>query len=851
MLGHGSMSIVIQAEDMNLNRTVALKFLKKHVKELDHDEQVEQFFREAKCAASLEHPNIVRVHGFQQHAGRWYLILEHMEGGSLLQLVARSGPLGPRRACMFLADAASAIAEAHAAGIVHRDVKPSNLLLTRTGRCKVGDFGLARPSILNDEFRLSTLPVGSRYFLAPEVAAGQPGDPSVDVYALGSTLYTVMAGRPPFPADTWPELARMIREDAPPDIRELVPHAPRAVSELIVQSMSKNPKARPSALDFTSVLRGELSEMTEESLGSALASSAVLRGEGSGSRTSVMSGSNIVMPPAPSEATSVVTPVAAPAPAPAKSNLTLVLAVGLALAAGVAATLWLRGGSNTVVTSPAVPSPSPSQQQQVVEYSALKSRLDVVFERISKVDGGQGLRTPIEQAAQLRGEAAGLFETHQADAAAAKLRTMGELCQRIEMLDGQRSQALARAREMQVACERAKTLGASAETSSPMVMAAELAQKAQQRFAEGQFQDASDGYVKAQAQYDAAGILAKSQAAERANAQQAQQRAEAERQVRQLHAQAAELAAAARLNSDAAAVSAATELLDKALKLQPEDEACRKLKSELATLVLRKAGDRFENSIGMMLSYCPQGRFTMGSPLDEKGRDEDENQVHVSLTRPFYLGRTHVTQRQWQAVMGDSYKSPDGKGDGSTAVGPDMPVQNISWNDATAFCKRLSVLEHRVYRLPTEAEWEYACRAGSTQAFSMGDDLTPAMAQIDGSEPYRGKTRGATPQRPQRVASFPPNAWNLYDMHGNVAEWCADWYAPYAIGDAVDPRGPAKPESLESANRVLRGGSWCHPARMARSAARWSNSPVVKTNYIGFRVLLEAGSVGAESPAKP
>lgn len=827
LLGTGSMSVVIQAEDLNLGRTVALKFLKKHVKQITQSEQAEQFFREARCAAALEHPNIVQIYGFEKTQGRWFMVMEHMEGGSLLQLIERTGPLSPRRACMFLADAASGIAEAHAAGLLHRDIKPANLLLTRTARCKVADFGLVRPSIDGDDFRLSHMPVGSRHYVAPEIVRNEPATPAADVYGLAATLYAVMTGRPPFPTDDRQELDRLIRKSPPPDIRQLVPHAPARIAELIQHCMGKAPKMRPSAHEFASVLRGELADLADTDSLSSVGSSAILRSASAVAVPSPMLPSPVLSQPS-------ALPVAgAPVPAVEAHRFfyTVIAVAAMVVVIALCIALLRPGGTAAVSAIPAAP---PAAQQQIVEVSALKARTDLMFDRLSRFDGGQGMRAIAEQAAQLRGESAGLLETRQLEEAGKKLQALLALCQRAETLEATRSQAAARSREAAEQRQIATSAGAAVEAGSPMAAALEQDRIATKAFEEGRFQEAADGWAKVKSQYEAAGSRARTAATEQA----AQRRAELDRQIHDLQVRATDLAAKAR-EGDTSASARAIELLNKALALQPGNDLCLKLKTELMAVPARKGGDRLENSIGMVLSYIPAGTFAMGSPVSEKARDEDENQMRATITRAFYMARTEVTQSQWQAVMGEHYRSPDGKGDATQFIGPDMPVQNVSWNDATAFCRQLSEKEHRTYRLPTEAEWEYACRGGSNSPFNTGDNLTAAQAQIDASEPYAGKTPGRIPTRPQRVASYPPSAWGLYDMHGNVGEWCGDWYGPYAVGEATDPKGPAQPASLESANRVVRGGAWCHPARTARSASRASYSPVIKTNYIGFRLVLE------------
>ena len=228
-----------------------------------------------------------------------------------------------------------------------------------------------------------------------------------------------------------------------------------------------------------------------------------------------------------------------------------------------------------------------------------------------------------------------------------------------------------------------------------------------------------------------------------------------------------------------------------------------------------RAGDAVTNSLGMKLLYVPAGTFTMGSPLDEAGRHDDEVSHPVTISRGFYIGATEVTQAQWQAVMGFNR---------SETTGENLPVSRLSWHHAVTFCKKLSQAEGRTVRLPTEAEWEYACRAGSAEAFAGTGKVDEMGWHMDNSD-----------ERPHRVATKKPNAWGLYDLHGNVAEWCADRYArELPAGAARDPAGPAT-----GTYRVARGGSWGHFARAARSAARASFNPAYQLDTLGLRVVME------------
>jgi formylglycine-generating enzyme required for sulfatase activity len=473
------------------------------------------------------------------------------------------------------------------------------------------------------------------------------------------------------------------------------------------------------------------------------------------------------------------------------------------------------------------PNAATIDQQRWLELTTQKGRTDLMLERVGRLNGGQGFKAQIERAARLGDEAAALMKDHNLVGAGQKLAALQGQCEQIEALSEVRDRVIAKRETAKAAKDRAVAAGAVADAGAPLARADELATLATDDFEQGKFASAAEAWTSATARYEAAELLGKSRA-----------RQALETQVNDACAQASELLVKAKLDNNRAAASRALELLDGALALRAGDKRCTRLKGEVLAFLDRRPGDRMENSVGMVFSYIPAGTFMMGSAAGEKGRDDDENQVRVTLAKPFYLGRTVVTQGQWRQVMGENYHSPDG-GEAIDFAGPDMPVNNVSWNDAVNFCRALSAKEHRTYRLPTEAEWEYACRAGTTTVFCTGDDLTNLQAQIDASEPYRGGKAGPTPKRPLRVASFPPNAWGLYDMHGNMAQWCTDWYAPYAVGEAMDPQGPPQPASLELANRIVRGGSWCHPARTARCASRWNYSPVVKTNYIGFRVVAD------------
>jgi len=256
---------------------------------------------------------------------------------------------------------------------------------------------------------------------------------------------------------------------------------------------------------------------------------------------------------------------------------------------------------------------------------------------------------------------------------------------------------------------------------------------------------------------------------------------------------------------------------------------------------LEEVQEDLGQGVSLEMLLIPAGTFMMGSPESEKGRSNDETQHEVTLTKPFYMGKYEVTQEQWEAVMGNNP---------SLRKGAKLPVTDVSWNDCKDFIKQLNAKTNGGYRLPTESEWEYACRAGTTTAYSFGYSLTKVDANIKGGsiEVYRRKSLSMFGESfyeirrlvdaninasTKTVGSYKPNAFGFYDMHGNVWEWCEDRKADYPTGAVIDPKGPAKGEY-----RVLRGGSFLSGSK-ARSSVRGDiGQPLrpIDSSLIGFRL---------------
>ncbi len=259
---------------------------------------------------------------------------------------------------------------------------------------------------------------------------------------------------------------------------------------------------------------------------------------------------------------------------------------------------------------------------------------------------------------------------------------------------------------------------------------------------------------------------------------------------------------------------------------EPNAAIAQKKAAEKANLPLEKVID-LGNDVNLVVVFIPAGEFDMGSPLDEPKRDDDEAQHHIKLTKAFYIGKFEVTQLQYRVIVNDNP---------SKFGGDKLPVDNVNWYETARFLKKLSDKTGMKFRLPSEAEWEYACRAGTKTAFNTGTTIDSDLANYDASTPYADGIIGADLKRTTEAGSYPPNAFGLCDMHGNVWEWCSDIYDNeyYKVTPLVDPKGPQ-----EGKAKVIRGGAWNEPPYKCRSADRNNRWPKTDESIIGFRIVLD------------
>jgi formylglycine-generating enzyme required for sulfatase activity len=257
-------------------------------------------------------------------------------------------------------------------------------------------------------------------------------------------------------------------------------------------------------------------------------------------------------------------------------------------------------------------------------------------------------------------------------------------------------------------------------------------------------------------------------------------------------------------------------------------------------------GPKADAAASLTMLWMPPGRFWMGSPDDEPERRTNEGPQHLVQLQGFFLSQTPITQAQWRQVA--QWRPTKGEGAWSQKLNPDpahfkgdqRPVESVSWEAAIEFCRRLSQRTGRRYTLPSEAQWEYACRAGTTTPFHFGSTISTKLANYNGNEVYGDGAKGNFRQQTTDVASFPANPWGLHDMHGNVWEWCSDqWHGNYE-GAPEDGGAWIVKEAKEHKNsmngRLLRGGSWYSLPRVCRSACRLNDHPDFRIINFGFRV---------------
>ena len=731
IIGRGGMGVVLKGFDRELKRCVAIKVLSPQLAQSSLARK--RFAREAQAAAAVVHPNVLAIHQVQPSARLPFLVMPLVAGESLAQRLTAQGQLELKEILRIGMQAAAGLAAAHEQGLVHRDVKPANVLLEKgVERAVLTDFGLARAA---DDVTLTRWGViaGTPQYMSPEQARGEPLDGRSDLFSLGCVLYEMATGVSPFRADSVMATMRRLVDDQPQAMASLNPELPPWFIAIVGRLLEKDPSRRfNSAKEVSELLEGCLAHLQQPA--------------------------------------SVRLPTALPGPAPRRAwrphviGLRGVLVMTAALGIGLL-TMFLLS------TQP--PEIAGDWSSEDWGHIVLKKTSDAKYT-------GTYSDTVGEQPGEIQLKWSRIERRFNGTWHEGKDR-LGELS--VRMVGGEIHGAL--------------TTDSKSRINPATPRLADLTWTRP---------DPARSTNSA-----AAGTISPSE---------------------QSHP-----------NTTAGAETA---------KEQKE-----------AWKWHEHSGPPIEitNSIGMKLVLIPPGEFTMGSPREQikeelktpgiedwyKDRLPGEGPQHkVRITRPFFLGVFLVTQEEYQRVMGDnpSEFSATGNGKGKVA-GEDTkacPVENVSWSDAQEFCRNLSNLPEeqaagRSYQLPSEAEWEYACRAGSKGQFSFSPGDT-VLSNDSENNPLRdygwfdGNSGGMT----HPVGEKKPNAWGLFDMHGNVWEWCQDWYGRdyYAKSPTDDPTGPPV-----GTYRVCRGGGCRVPSWRCGSAARGSREPRLRSGGLGLRVAAQ------------
>ena len=808
-LGRGGMGSVWLAEDTALdNHPVAVKMLPAVL--VADRRAFRQLKDEALVSMRLVHPNVVQVRSFEENGGNPFLVSDYVDGRTLDDVLAERGRLPEEEALRLLAPVAAALDYAHRAGVVHRDVKPANVMVRRDGTPFVLDFGIAREvqeTLTRVTGRLSS---GTLLYMSPEQLRGAEARPAQDVYSFAATAYECLSGSPPF---TRGQVEFQILNEPPPP---LVPEAPLA--RAVLRGLAKRPEDRPPTC------AGVLSPAPPSA----------------SDRTPQQPSAGPSDPPRPRAPSARPQPPKMPLP-PSKRPFWSVQALRHPLIActliglGLIGILWWTSGPSRPQGT-VLPSSDPAALDKAVRA---KTDAEMGIAYIKRLSHGEGLHKYFVQVVEEKKLADNYYQKACYSQAIDGYRTVQGICEKLQELDKERG--------------RAGTARETAEKERKTAGACEALQHAGAKWHEGEV--ASE---RARRAYDGGDFAAAvkdwtSAATHYRNA-----------------------AREARDEKNAAARRLAEEEKDRA----------RRANWRLAgrDFVLRECG------LDLTMIWCPAGTFSMGA----QGQIGTQNaSVHkVTLTKGFWLGETEVTQGQWRKLMGTGLHDqarkalssdvlfPQQNGEKKTLrqfwnrsrdadpadlcgdVDDNVPIYYVNWEEACEFCNRLTTAERHAgrlpdgyeYRLPTEAEWEYACRAG-VSGYRLPNGEVPveftennvpmlhALGWYFGNSAHGFNGRGWSfslekddrpfPGRaaPRTVKGRAPNRWGFYDMLGNLEEWCAD-------GWAVSWSNTTDPLAVSRGVRIARGGAWRYPGKSCMPWARSGYHPLSRSNVGGFRVAL-------------
>lgn len=853
ILGAGGMGEVVLAMDLRLNRRVAIKRIRHHLEMIPN--VVRGFMREAKSIAAMNHPNIVQIYDFGLASDGPFLVMEFVDGKTL-QDTCRDSSLDPGAAIDVVCQLCEGLRVVHAAGIVHRDIKPANILLSIDGTPKLTDFGVATTATDNFGITKAGMILGTLDFMPPEQRqdAGLV-DARSDLWSLAATLYQMLTGEVPrvidldlVPASVRGILARALksRKDErfqnAAEFQAALTTCQRTLgsSRSVLRSISQNgecPRCRATNDPNRRFCRGcgaslgvvclacshqmpvwdsycpECGGNQPEFIALKLAEFSRQRAQAEMLRQQQRFDECLTIGRAlasvKDERIAEHVPWAADFVASTQAELKQTLlearrsfeaAQRYRAAFDYEAAIQSMRSMSAVMRDRVAPK---FLEQLIAEQQESESLISKILSRF-KLQDFDGLLEQVSRAIELTGNRADLLQIQS------------------QLQDSEAKQAA----QIEETYKQAAILLEGGDARKSLTLIESLPRTLQQKSEDGMHQrlqtivTAEDNLAQLVNRCNADGVLDQNEVLElfleterylQLNPRHEKIQGMRDKLLRRLQKSSLELASASLLRQLPREFFA-TLPAEKLLQLPvPALSVCP---AEILTPMIQQT-PLTNNSLGMQFKRIPPGRFLMG---------ESSRSHEVYLTQPFEIGIYAVTQSHFQTVMGVN---------GAAFSGPANPIENVSWEAAVEFCRRLNLLPAEraagyTYRLPTEAEWEYACRAGTVTRYSFGD----SEAQLHDYAWYDKNSNGMT----HPVGEKQPNPWGLYDMYGNVWEWCADWYCEQKKEASTNPSGPAS-----GTMRVNRGGSWYSFSGICRSAGRSKNSVAYRDNGIGFRVVRTHG----------